>query len=266
MNLAERTRTRLTPAGIGAIRRQPWMQEFQFERPVYGHRCPKPEVEEVETVAAPVDSKDLFREASSLPSSDDVQVNFGRLIQHGRNKLALYTQGSLILGTPVKPVSSEKVTLPDIEKLRQSLEEILRVLGMPTAPVPSRADVSEVLSILKKAIGTIESGKSPTVEPRTVLESFDGYVDSIYGDTAYVTLESRSNGEVLYGEYSAQELLSKGIHEQTRFLCETVKGGGAGRVHFAPLPKNKVTDEEALAIAKEMREAFPGDDDSVIEY
>lgn len=266
MSLAERTRTRPAPAGIGARRRQRWMQEFWVERPGFGYRCPKPEVEEVETVVTPVDSKDLFREASSLPSSDDVQVNFCRVILHDRNKFARYAQGSLILGTPVKPASSEKATPANIEKLRKSLEEILLALGMPTVPVPSRADESEVLSILKKALVAIESRKSPAVEPRTVLESFDGYVDSIDGDTAYVTLVSRSNGDVLYGEYSAQELLSRGIQEQTRFLCETVKGGGAGRVHFAPLPKNQVTDEEARAIAEEMREAFPGDDDSVIEY
>ena len=164
----------------------------------------------------------------------------------------------------IRPAAAEDWMVSSPEGFREFLAVIRRVLDFPTAAT-SLDNAPEVFSVLKNAFLAIEAHKA-AVEPRTVLESFNGYVDSIDGDTAYVTLESLQNGDVLYGEYSAQELLSKGIREQTRFRCETVKGGGAGRVHFAPLPKNQVTDEEAHAIAKEMREAFPGDDDSVIEY
>ncbi len=261
MSLAEQTRTRPAPAGIGARR---WLEgEFQLKKPGYAYPCAK---QEEETLPPPVDSKDLFREASILPNSDDILVNFGRVLHHHRNNLVHHAQGSLILRAQINPVSPEKPASPDIEKLRRSLDELFQALGTPTAGIPLHADTSEIVSILKNALLSIESRKTTKIEPRTVLESFDGYVDSIDGDTAYVTLESRLNGDVLFGEYSASELLARGICEQTRFLCETVKGGGGGRVHFAPLPKNQVTDEEARSIAKEMREAFPGDDDSVIEY
>jgi|GEM_PF-6823420 len=263
MSLAERPRTRQTPAGIGARRRQRWMQEFRVERPGFEYRCAKLEEE---PVAASVDSKDLFREASSLPGSEDLQVNFGRVLHHQRNKLAQLAQGSFFIETRVESTSRPKPDPVEIEKLLKSVTELLSALNTSSASTPSHHDTSEIASLLKQAIASLETPKATAVEPRTVLEAFDGYVDSIDGDTAYVTLESRLNGDVLYGEYSAQELLAKGIREQTSFLCETVKGGGAGRVHFAPLPKNKVTDEEARAIAEEMREAFPGDDDSVIEY
>jgi hypothetical protein len=91
-------------------------------------------------------------------------------------------------------------------------------------------------------------------------------VDSVEGDTAYVTLESREHGDVLYGEYSASELLGKGIGEQSRFLCQTVKVDGATRIDFRALPKLAVTDEEVRAIAEEMHGAFPSDDDSGIKY
>ncbi|WP_406698245.1 hypothetical protein V5E97_05250 [Singulisphaera sp. Ch08] len=240
------------------------MQEFRVERSGFDYRCPKPEVEEVEDVAAPVDSKDLFREASSLPSSDDLQINFGRFLHHYRNTLPHYSQGSVPLKSGIEPAAPVKRTVPSADEIQTFFAEIRRALGVTTTSAP--LDPSKVVLLLKKAIQSFESSKAPQVESKTVLESFDGYVDSIDGDTAYVTLESRSNGDILYGEYSAQELLARGIHEQTRFLCETVKGGGAGRVHFAPLPKIEVTDEEARAIAEEMREAFPGGDDSVIEY
>jgi hypothetical protein len=236
--------------------------EFRVENAGFGYRCRKLEEE---TLPAPVDSKDLFREASSLPNSDDLLVNFGRFLHHHRNKLVHHSQGSLAVKTVVKRDSREEWKDSSTEGFREFLVELQRALGVTTSD-PSGASPSEIATLLKKALLTIESGKAPDIETRTVLESFDGYVDSIDGDTAYVTLESRENGDVLYGEYSASELLAKGIREQTRFLCETVKGGDGGRVHFAPLPKNQVTDEEARSIAKEMREAFPGDDDSVIEY
>ncbi len=95
-----------------------------------------------------------------------------------------------------------------------------------------------------------------TPEAQAVLESFDGWVDSIDGDTAFVTLESRANGDILQGEYSASELLAKGIGEQCRFLCEAFLDGGGGGVRFTLPPKNRVSDEEAREIAKEMKGVF----------
>lgn len=94
-----------------------------------------------------------------------------------------------------------------------------------------------------------------------VLESFDCYVDSVDGDTAYVTLESLYNGDVLYGEYPANRLLSIGIGEHDRFLLETVKDGKINDVdlvgvRISKAQKNEITEDEAKAISMEIQDYF----------
>ena len=80
-----------------------------------------------------------------------------------------------------------------------------------------------------------------------VLERLEGFVDQIDGPTAYVTLKSQF-GDVLLGEYSADDLASKGITEGRRFRCETVEVDGAVRVLFESLPDEPVTADEEDAI------------------
>ena len=55
-----------------------------------------------------------------------------------------------------------------------------------------------------------------------VLETFEGHVDSIEEDSAFVTLKAPS-GEILRGRYSATALARYGITEGSRFECSTVK-------------------------------------------
>lgn len=81
-----------------------------------------------------------------------------------------------------------------------------------------------------------------------VLESFNGYVERIDGETAYVRLKSRERGDVLYGEYPAAKLAELGIDEQDRFLCETVEIDGKTRVDLRKIPDKEVSDEELKAI------------------
>lgn len=100
---------------------------------------------------------------------------------------------------------------------------------------------------------------------KTVLETFSGYVDQVVDDTAYVRLESREHGDVLHGQYSASELASKGIHEQSRFLCETVKVGGSTRLDLKALPDEVVSEEELRAIDERIHRVIPRDDPG-IEY
>lgn len=81
-----------------------------------------------------------------------------------------------------------------------------------------------------------------------VLESFNGYVEQIEDETAYVRLKSREHGDVLYGEYPAAKLAKLGIEEQDRFLCETVELDGKTRVELRKIPDKEVSDEELKAI------------------
>jgi hypothetical protein len=109
----------------------------------------------------------------------------------------------------------------------------------------------------------IEEGQqlgTETVQAESILERFDGFVDQIDGDTAYVRLKSREHGDVLYGEYSAALLRSKGIEEQDRFICKTVSLGEATRVDIEAVPLAIVTKEQLQAIDEETERVLPSDD------
>jgi len=84
-------------------------------------------------------------------------------------------------------------------------------------------------------------------------------VDDVEGDTAYVRLKSQEHGDTLYGQYSASELASKGVYEQTRFLCETVKVGESTRLDLKPLPDVEVSEEELRAIEEKIDRVIPRD-------
>lgn len=93
----------------------------------------------------------------------------------------------------------------------------------------------------------------------TVLEEFEGFVDQIDDDTAYVTLKSE-HGEILYGEYSADELSAKGITERRRFRCKTIEEDGEVRVVFEAIPDVPVSKEEEDAIDQRIDELVADDD------
>ncbi len=268
MSLAESSLARGPLPGFKTQDRVRWVHDFRVEGLGYGASCFN---EEDETLPLPVRSKDLFRESENLPSSDGLQFNIGRFLHHHRyrdvNRRSRATRSIKRTEAKRAPLEQAKpsVQISSLDEILEQVKQMLETTQMGTLD-DTQADITAKLKNVLHVIHAFQSRVAALSQAKTVLESFDGYVDSIDGDTAYVTLESRENGDVFYGEYSASELLAMGIREQTRFLCETVKGGDGGRVRFVPLPKVKVTDEEARAIAKEMREAFPGDDDSVIKY
>lgn len=90
-----------------------------------------------------------------------------------------------------------------------------------------------------------------------VLERFDGVVDVIEGETAFVTLTSKS-GEELIGEYPASELAKLGIHGRRRFICKTVVAKGKVEVRFQAIPDLEVTADEEAAIDQELDELISG--------
>lgn len=102
--------------------------------------------------------------------------------------------------------------------------------------------------------------KAVTTQAELILEQFDGFVDQIEGDTAYVTLKSREHGDVLYGQYSAAPLKRKGIEDQDRFLCRTVPVGDTIRVEIEAVRPATVTKEQLHAIDEKIEKILPSDD------
>jgi hypothetical protein len=99
-----------------------------------------------------------------------------------------------------------------------------------------------------------------------VLETFDGFVDKIVGEIAYITLTSE-HGDVLWGEYDSVKLAEKGIKERRRFKCQTVEvkegkwsieadkppiGYHVVRIDIQAIPDIELTPEREQEISEEI--------------
>ena len=99
-----------------------------------------------------------------------------------------------------------------------------------------------------------------------LLEEFEGFVEQIDGNLAYVTLKDKA-GQTLYGEYPASELETLGIHERRRFRCRTFDvGDGNVRIELSAVPDRKVSEEHQRAIDEELRRTMGGDDGPEDDY
>lgn len=87
-----------------------------------------------------------------------------------------------------------------------------------------------------------------------VLEEFDGVVDCIDGDVAYVTLTVKETGETLLGEYSAAKLAELGIRERRRFKCKTVDRENHIEIEMEPIPDREISQEEERVIGEKILE------------
>lgn len=83
---------------------------------------------------------------------------------------------------------------------------------------------------------------------RAVLETFDGVLNCIDGDTARLTITSRANGAVYYAQYPAEKFAEKGIEEEDRFICKTVESDGGTRIEIEAIPHAELTEEDIKAI------------------
>jgi hypothetical protein len=89
-------------------------------------------------------------------------------------------------------------------------------------------------------------------------ERFEGFVQKIEGDVAYVTLRS-DGGESLCGAYPRRELAAKNIGERDRF-CLTLTGSGESvSFKLRLIPRRKVSGERQRAIKLEIEQALRGD-------
>ena len=216
-----------------------WVDDFEVEE------ASVLEVEDIEdgiTIPAPVDSKELFLESAKLPISGRLQITFGRFLHNLRS-------------TDFRHLKTVSTVDTNEQVLHESVKLLSRISSLPP---------DEMLDLLRQVL-SLGNRNAHVPSAAIIGESFEGYVDQVDGDTAYVTLESREFGDVLHGEYSAALLLQKGIEEQTRFLCKTIKLGETTRIEFEALPDVEVTNEEVRAIADRIDRAFPRDD-SGIEY
>jgi len=187
----------------------PWVDNFQIEEmgdeePVAGEGDAG---EEENPVPPPLNSKVLFRESAELPNRDRLQISIGRVL--------LSFRSNDLERLKADDVQEENENEKEDDRDEQVLAASARVLSRLISDQPR----DYLIRALRKVVANLRSHSSNTKD-EMILESFEGYVDQVEGDTAYVRLKSREHGDVLYGEYSAAELLEKGIEEQSRFLCK----------------------------------------------
>ena len=106
------------------------------------------------------------------------------------------------------------------------------------------------------------STTAPQVDYR-VLQRFEGFVEKVEGDLAFVTLDN-GLGERLSGPYPADELAAKGVRERDRFVLTTVEHGDSVRFDILPVPRRTVTADRRRQIRDEIERELggytPGDD------
>jgi hypothetical protein len=223
--------------------RTPWTEDIQIasfdgddaeeaEKRESEARRPGSEVK-VE-VPAPANSKSIFLEAARLRNKDSQQ--FGGVSMPARTAKAV----------------TRAVTATADGKLADVLARLSVLL--------KGSDLAEAQLLLESLKQQMPPARS-TVE--AVLETFEGVLDCIDGDTAYVTLTSTTNGDVLYGEYPAASFSAKGIEEEDRFICKTVGMDGATRIEIQAVPDAELTEENIRAIRAKIEKVLPRNDPGV---
>ena len=100
--------------------------------------------------------------------------------------------------------------------------------------------------------GVEDVSPQPKVRP---IEEFQGFVEKIEEDKAYVRLDSQ-RGERLCGPYPARELTALGIGERDRFILRTFDLGRDVRIEVTPIPRPKFTAERQREIEEETERAL----------
>jgi hypothetical protein len=95
-------------------------------------------------------------------------------------------------------------------------------------------------------------------------ERFEGFVEKVEEDVAYVTLESE-RGERLHGPYPADELAAKGVGERDRFWLTLTDAGDSVRFDLQLIPRKVISPERQRQIRQEIELSLggytPDDDD-----
>lgn len=214
-----------------------------------------------------------------------------RAVRRGMPLLIFCSSIGIAQAEEIAKIKRNHSLLPTLDNdTAQQVREILRDRGWSDFPSPAGLFVPSISLIppsLPASMVTLETiqclvdapnsnsdfGNTPDAgfpqgdpavisQEEEVLEHFDGYVDSIEGGIAFVTLKSREHGDELIGKYSANLLNDKGIREQNRFVCRTLRVGNTTRVEIEAVAKVAVTAEQIREINEELNRMLP-DDDSV---
>lgn len=91
-----------------------------------------------------------------------------------------------------------------------------------------------------------------------IIATFQGEFHCIEGDEAVFTLSAA--GECYSAVCKVDELVSKGITEGRRFICNVVESDdGILSIEFVAIPLRELTDEEEREIADELDRLLPND-------
>jgi putative nucleotidyltransferase with HDIG domain len=96
-----------------------------------------------------------------------------------------------------------------------------------------------------------------TSPAQRVLEEFQGFIESIEGDAANVTLENE-RGERLYGPFPAKDLTEKGLAEGSRFVLRTIDEGEVVRITITQVDSRSFGPREIQEIRREVERDLQG--------
>ncbi len=97
----------------------------------------------------------------------------------------------------------------------------------------------------------------PVARRKPASERFEGFVERLEGDVAYISLESE-RGERLCGPYPADELEAKGIGERDRFSLTLTDMGDSVRFDIQLIPRKILSAERQRQIQQEIEQALSG--------
>ena len=117
------------------------------------------------------------------------------------------------------------------------------------ATEPDRSMLSKAFSL-----GIIHGDADPSPVPRRkpASERFEGFVERLEADAAYVSLASE-RGERLHGPYPADELTAKGVGERDRFWLTLTDLGDSVQFDIQLIPRKIVSAERQAEIIERSR-------------
>jgi hypothetical protein len=97
----------------------------------------------------------------------------------------------------------------------------------------------------------------PVPRRKPASERFEGFVEKLEGDIAYISLESE-RGERLQGPYPADELAAQGVGERDRFWLTLTDVGDSVRFDIRLIPHKIISAERQREIQREIEQALDG--------
>lgn len=209
----------------------------------------------------PRNAKKVFRDLQRiLTVVRPPGVFWGRFYKDAKEdwRREVYLISHYVSGT-VAPVARYSLGDKPDENEIFSGEPVQKVLGALCKVFPEfqsfrdKLGNEDVGEQFREALGIVSASRGVgSVETNAeVLETFEGFVESIDEDTAYLRFTA-DNGDILYGQHSASELTEKGIHERRRFRCVVRKDSDGIHVDLESIPDKELSDERVREIWDEI--------------